>query len=467
MPTPSPRLLSLIGTRRDGGPSVVTLNLGIALAQLGRRTTVADLGRSDLRRLLGLFRKVEGVREFATSGQWSIQRYISPSPVPNLWVIGPGAEPGRAGPLAYTAEQRVRIMRGLAAVDTDFVLANLGSELSDDAAEIFSLTNAGILVLSSEPEQVVRSYQFLKTALHKTILRRLGRDSETARLLAQIERTTNAARTATIAQVTGLVRHRDPDEARLLDEICEAFTPALIVNAGRSLKDMELGDKLRVICRRYLSVKLEYLGFVYEDPTIDRGHMIDDPIVLRQPNSRAAVAMHRIAHKCIQSPTLGSAGLDPALSPARVAQPAAHTPAAKAFVSDRPGSLGGMLEGLLAGARQRDAGEAERRPAKGGSDVKKPAGGTAAKRQPAPATGTPKSKRLLKTAFNPADLRALEKLIDSLDESYFPDEKWRWKVRALSTPERVVHHLISCGIRRDFFYRAEGASAMSTVASEL
>jgi MinD-like ATPase involved in chromosome partitioning or flagellar assembly len=448
VPALSPRLLSVIGTRRDGGPSVVTLNLGVALAQLGKRTTMADFGRSDLRRLLGLFRKVEGLREFATSGRRSIERYVNPSPVPNLWIIGPGAEPNGFGPLAYPPEQRLRIMRALAAIQTDFILANLGNDLSDDAAELFSLTGAGILVLSAEPEQVLRSYQFLKTALHKTILRRLGPDSETARLLTQIERTTHSARTATIAQITGLVRHRDPDEAAVLDEICEAFTPALIVNAGRSLKDMELGDKLRVICRRYLSVGLEYLGFVYEDPAIDRAHVIEDPIVLRQPNSRAAVAMHRIAHKCIQSPTLGCARPDPALSPTHLT-----APDARAFVSDRPGSLGGMLEGLLAGAAQCEVEEIGRHLAKSSELAKAPTVSGPAPAQPKAAAGAPASKRLLKTVFNPADLRALEDLIDSLDDGYFPDEKWRWKVRALSTPDRVVHHLISRGIRRDFFYR--------------
>lgn len=450
----------MIGTRRDGGPSVVTLNLGVALAQLGKRTTVADFGRSDLRRLLGLFRKVEGLREFSTSGRRSIERYLSPSPVPNLWIVAPGAELNGFGPLAYTPDQRVRILRALASIEGDFVLADLGSDLSGDAAEFFSLTNGGILVLSAEPEQVLRSYQFIKTALHKTIVRRLGPQSETARLLAQIERTDHGARTATIAQITGLVRHRDPDEASALDEICETFAPALIVNAGRSLKDMELGDKLRVICRRYLSIGLEYLGFVYEDPAIDRAHVIEDPIVLRRPNSRAAVAMQRIGHKCIQSSTLGSAQLDPALSPARPTQPTVQT-----FVSSRPGNLGGMLEGLLAGVAQREV-EAVGRELTEKSSQSRSLGASApaAGKPAAPASG-PKDNRLLKTVFNPADLRALEELIDSLDEGYFPGEKWRWKVRALSMPERVVHHLVSRGIRRDFFYRDASRNAISMAQS--
>jgi flagellar biosynthesis protein FlhG len=473
--TPSrPPLLGVIGARQDGGPNVVTLNLGVALAQLGRKATIADLGTSDLRRRLGLFRKVEGLGEFVHSDRRSLTRFVAPTPVPNLWIIGPGKEAPGATPFAYPWEQKVRLLGALAAIEGDFVLADLGTALTDHAADFFSMTGAGILVVSADPAEVLRSYEFIKSALYKTIQRRLGPESETAALLAQLER--GAARRPTIAHVTGLVRHRDPDEARVIEEICDAFTAMLVVNAGRSLRDMELGDKLRVICRRYLSIRVEYLGFIYEDAAVDTTHGTKDPVMIRQPDSRAAVAMHRIAHKCLQSKQLQSAQPDPALLAARDGRRAPLP---------TPGLAGGMIEGLLASAVRREIGQVERHlaaaesklgtppraealKARASNSTPQPAKRTAqpAKHAPQPAKRAPqpaaqqaglsaeqRAERILKTVFDPADLRALEALIDSLDADYFPDEKWKWKVRALSTPDRVVHYLISRGIRRDFFYR--------------
>ena len=452
------RLLGVIGAHPDRGPNVVTLNLGIALAQLGKRTTIADFGTSDLRRMLGLFRKVEGLREFANSERRSIAPFVCPAPVPNLWIVGPGNRTNGTTPFAYPWEKKARLIRALAAIEGDFVLADLGTELTGHAADFFSMTNAGIVVLSADPSEVLRSYEFLKSAIYRIIRRRLGSDSETAALLAQLEHAGNSARTPTIAHITGLVRHRDPDEAQVIEEICEQFASLLIINAGQSLQDMELGDKLRVICRRYLSIRVEYLGFLYEEAAVDRAHGTTDPIVIRQPNSRAAVAMHRIAHKCMQSRALANVQLDPDLLAARPERLAASR-----AESAEAGDVGGMIETLLAGTVQRDIGEVERhlsraqRKLEGRPRIKARKPETKDK-APEPAKNLAKSpeartRRILKTAFNPADLRALEALIDSLDEDYFPDEKWKWKVRALSTPDRVVHHLISRGIRRDFFYR--------------
>jgi MinD-like ATPase involved in chromosome partitioning or flagellar assembly len=466
--TPRPRLLGVIGACSRRGPSVATLNLAIALSQLGKKTTVIDLGQGNLRRMLGLFRNTEGIGEFTAAQRRSLGGYIRPTPVPNLWIVGPGLEPNGAAPFAYRPEQKVRLMRALAAIEGDFVVADLGTELTEHAADFFSLAGSGIVVVSAEASQVVRSYEFLKSVMYRTIMRRLGPRSETARVLAQLSRTTGGARTGTIAQITGLVRHRDPDEARVIDEICDTFAPMLVVDAGESLRDMELGDKLRVICRRYLSIRLEYLGFVYEDAAVDRAFGTQDPIVIRQPNSRAAVAMHRIAHKCIHSKALADAALDPVVTgerryPLREAAPGAG----------EPNRLGGMLENLLAGSVQREVSEVEERlspaskragaavaPASRPAEAASPAGPKARVDESREA----KTRRILKTVFQPADVRELEALIDSLDDGVFPDEKWKWKVRALSTPDRVVHHLISRGISRDFFYRELPAPTLQAAA---
>jgi flagellar biosynthesis protein FlhG len=451
-------LLGAIGARPDGGASVVPLNLAIALAQLGRKTTIVDLAGSDLRRMLGLFRKVDGIGEFVDSSRRSLNGLICPAPVPNLQIVGPGRTVKGEGAFAYPPTQKLGLFRALASIESDFVLADLGTALTEHASDFFSMANAGLVVLSADPNEVIRAYGFLKSVLYKTIRRRLGQDSTTATVLAQLDQTPGAARTATVAHVTGLVRHRDPEEADVINEICDTFTPLLIVNGGRSLQDMELGDKLRVICRRYLSIRVEYLGFIYNEGAIDRPQRTQEPVVIARPNSRAAVAVHRIAHKCIGSQTLAQARPDAstlASTAQRTSAPSAGTP--------QPEAERGMIERLLAGSLRREIGQVERHLANAENHLQnlqpRPGNRTDAG-QPSSPTALPsqapveeRAERILKTAFDPGDLRALEALIDSLDDAYFPDPKWKWKVRALSTPDRVVHHLISRGIRRDFFYR--------------
>jgi len=432
-------LLGVIGARPGAGADMAALNLGVALAQLGRRTVVADFGLADLRGAMGLFRKVEGLAEFARAECRAMGALVHSTPVPNLGVIGPGHDANGAAPFAYPAEQKVRLMRALAALEADFVLADLGTEFTEHGAEFVSMANAGIVVVSSEPSEVLRTYEFLKSVMYRTIHRRLGPDSEMAALIAELGRAGNGQGTPTIAHVIGHVGHREPDEAQVIEEICENFAPLLIVNAGRPACDLELGDKLRIICRRYLSARLTWLGFMYEDPGAE--HANADPVVIRAPGSRAAVAIRRIAHKCAQSRRLAEA------RPDRLLFGPPPRPAAAA-TSDGAHAI----EELLARVVRREIGEVEQqlhataRQARTSPESGKPAAGS-------PAAGAGAGvERILKTAFEPADIRALEALIDSLDENHFPDEKWRWRVRALTAPEHVVRYLVSRGVRRDFFY---------------
>ena len=165
--------------------------------------------------------------------------------------------------------------------------------------------------------------------------------------------------------------------------------------------------------------------------------------MIRAPGSRAAVAIRRIAHKCAQSRRLAEAQPDRLLFGPRPRPAAAAT-----------GDGGPSIEKLLARVVRREIGEVEQQLHATARRVRTPPeSGKPAAGSPAAGAGADAGvERILKTAFDPADIRALEALIDSLDENHFPDEKWRWRVRALTAPEHVVRHLVSRGVRRDFFY---------------
>jgi hypothetical protein len=151
--------------------------------------------------------------------------------------------------------------------------------------------------------------------------------------------------------------------------------------------------------------------------------------------------MHRIAQKIIQSPRLADArpnlGIEaPVPSSTEAASADAAIKEVLARVVTREIS---EVEQYLAHARQ-EPGPAPQ-PATAGPEVEG--------HEPAKAD----ARRVLKTTFSAADLRALEELIESLDDGFFPDAKWKWKARALTAPSHVVHHLMLRGIRRGFFYR--------------
>lgn len=93
------------------------------------------------------------------------------------------------------------------------------------------------------------------------------------------------------------VRQVNEEEARSIEVEVETFQPNLILNQVRSRKDIEIGFSIRSACQKYFGIRLHYLGYVVYDQDVGYSIRRRRPLVLENPNSRAAQCVSEIASK--------------------------------------------------------------------------------------------------------------------------------------------------------------------------
>jgi polysaccharide biosynthesis transport protein len=156
----SPRVILVTSPRPKAGKTTTVANLGISLAEIGRRVLLidGDLRRPRLGKLFGL--------QFATGlsdalldegrGTISLDSVIRPSTVPGLYLLPGGSEPANISRLLHSTylDSLIEVVRA----DFDFVLIDSPPMMGMADARLLSRTADGVILISrageTSPEQL-------------------------------------------------------------------------------------------------------------------------------------------------------------------------------------------------------------------------------------------------------------------------------------------------------------------------
>jgi flagellar biosynthesis protein FlhG len=243
------RVITVTSGKGGVGKSTLTVNLAIHLSRLGKKVIIldADFGLANIEVMLGIrpeynladlmFRSKE-LKDIIIEGPEGIGFISGGSGIQELSRL--------------TREQVVYLVQKLYELDelADIILVDTGAGISDSVLEFVSASNEVLLVATPEPTSITDAY-----ALLKTLNRRSGFSKEDT--------------------VLKMVANR--------------------------IKNNEEGDvlysKLGVVVEKFLSLKVEYMGGIPDDPNCGKAIMQQTPITLAQPHSASVKAISLIAQK--------------------------------------------------------------------------------------------------------------------------------------------------------------------------
>jgi flagellar biosynthesis protein FlhG len=293
----SKKMIWTIGGGKGGsGKSFITVNIGICLSKLGARVILvdADLGGANLHTFLGISPPDLTLSDFIKKRVSSLHEVLIPTEIPNLQLLT-GAQ-DLLNAMDSKNVQKRKLLRSIQHLEGDYLLVDLGGGNSVSVLDFFLMSDGGILVVTPEPTSIENTYRFLKSAFY----RRLRHSVSSHRVKTMIDGAMDPKNEAGIQnpyELIKAVRRVDEEEARSIEVEVETFQPNLILNQVRSRKDIEIGFSIRSACQKYFGIRLHYLGYVVYDQ--DVGHSIRRrrPLVLENPNSRAAKCVSEIASK--------------------------------------------------------------------------------------------------------------------------------------------------------------------------
>ncbi len=75
--------------------------------------------------------------------------------------------------------------------------------------------------------------------------------------------------------------------------------PKLIINQARTQADIDIGPSMRIICKKYFGIELDYVGYLEYDATVWQSVKKRKPLLMEYPNSPLVANFDRIVHRLL------------------------------------------------------------------------------------------------------------------------------------------------------------------------
>ena len=294
------RVWAVGGGKGGDGKSLLTANVGITLAQMGKRVCLidADLGGANLHTCLGVAQPEATLDDFITRQTETLDELAVHTSVPNLSLIsGAGDVFGAANPKYQT---KMRLIRKIQSMDFDHVILDLGAGTAFNTLDFFLSAHRGVLLCVPEPTSIENLYRFMKAAFYRR-LRQLDRQFQVRDLVRVAMTRKNGNRVASLRELFEHIKQLEPERGARLEAAMQRFRPKLVVNQVRSGADARVGQQIALAVRRYFGIDMQFAGYLEYDDIVWRAVRKRRPLLLEYPSRRLADSYRGIVAKILMS----------------------------------------------------------------------------------------------------------------------------------------------------------------------
>ncbi len=287
------RIIAVGGGKGGIGKTLLTANLGIALAQRGFKVVLvdADLGGANLHTCLGISQPAVTLSDYVSGRAKKLQEVIIPAGVDNLSLIPGGRDALDAANPKY--QQKSKLLRNLAALEVDYLLLDLAAGTSLNVLDFFLMADRGLVVLLPEPTSIENAYRFIRAAFFRRL--QALKDADGVANLVSEAMAKDEPALKTPFEFVAWARSQNPAAAERLQQEASSFRAGLVVNQSRSEADQDLGHAVASAWKKFFGLSLDYVGAIGYDDNAWRAVRKRRPLLLERPDCQAAVGLLKVA----------------------------------------------------------------------------------------------------------------------------------------------------------------------------
>jgi flagellar biosynthesis protein FlhG len=289
----SQRVIAVGGGRGGVGKTLLTVNLGVFFAQLGRNVVVCDADPfgSNLHAVLGLAAPPLTTLEAIELGRAA----PIPTSVPGLQLLPTAYDSMSATPARPS--RKTHWSRQLQHLNADYVLLNLGASTAPATLDLFQQADISIAVTAPEPPAIETTYGFFRALYARSLRRALMKERFRLRVA---ERTiAELSPLASPREIIAAIQRFDEGVAKTAALELGRLMPRLVVGQTRLRSDLELGPAMSVVSERFLGIHVDYLGHIEHDDAVWLTVRRRQPLLIDSPTSKSGRNIERVARRIL------------------------------------------------------------------------------------------------------------------------------------------------------------------------
>ena len=293
LPGDIPRIWAVASGKGGVGKSFIASNLGLALAQRGKRVVVVDLdlGGANLHTHLGIPKPRHSLPDFILGRKEELCDVVHHLPDSSLGLIS-SASTDLLEIANIKHFQKQKIMRHIGKLHADYVILDLGAGTTFNTLDFFNMADRGIISVLPEPTSIENAHRFLKAAMFRRLR---GMPDDTRKLIRSALESGEGQSMKTLDALIASIEKKEPNHGRLLRSCVNNMSWHLIVNQVREPAHYQLGQSLALVWNRYFGRRPEHLCNLTYDESISRTLCQKRRFLETYPQSRVAIHLKQLA----------------------------------------------------------------------------------------------------------------------------------------------------------------------------
>lgn len=299
-------ILVAVGGGKGGiGKSFISSNLGIFLANMGFNTVIVDLdlGAPNLHTCLGESPPSCNYHDFLLGKYESIANVAVATQFPKLRFISGANDHSELANI--TVSEQSRLMSALFHLEADFTILDLSAGTHTSTLDFFLMAHRHLVTLTPDPTSIENVYRFMKATYFRRI-KRLEQQLQLDDVITELMSNSDKYKIKVPADLINAIIAKDPARGQKLREIMSQLHFELILNQTRGTKEIQLGQSIEAVSRRYFGIPVNLLGCIDYDNAVWHALRKRRPLTLEFPNSALYAQLLGIARD-LASPHLKKA----------------------------------------------------------------------------------------------------------------------------------------------------------------